>query len=156
MGKRTRARHADELNRGATAETVAEFRASRFITFAKSDDNLHPAKSRRAHSALSSSLVRRDSLRVSVAYSTFLPHYHLLARPVAFRISILEHRAYFISRYVRSRHTPSSFRHVFFKLSDTFLKLQKNTPRIYTCRLNAISDNTRYLVLIDSLLVISM
>lgn len=101
--ERTRARHADELNRGATAETVAEFRASRFITLAKSEDNLRPAKSR---SALSFFLVRSYPSRYSGAVLSLIPpsppsplHYHLSVHLPVFRILILGDRAFFTSRY---------------------------------------------------------
>lgn len=131
VGKRTRARHADELNRGATAERRSRNSARHVSLRSPSLTTIYTRQKAAALPRLSSSLVCRDSLRTSIAYSTFLPHYHLLARPVVFRILILEHRAYFISRYVRSRRTSSSFRHVFFQ---TFRYLPK-TVEEYTSNL---------------------
>lgn len=89
MEREERARHADELNRGATAETVAEFRASRFITFARSEDNLHPAKSRSTLSSLVHSCpsgILWNLLFIPLSS----PHYHLIAHLPVFGILILQ------------------------------------------------------------------
>jgi len=112
--KRTRARHADELNRGATAKTVAEFRASRFITLAKSEDNLRPTKSRFALSALVLSCSHRDAL-----YVCRLFHFLSLLSPRAFFSCILRFKflkVTLILHYISDHH----FRFVMFLQKQPF------------------------------------
>lgn len=95
--KRTRARHADKLNRGATAETVAEFRASRFITLAESEDNLRPTKSRFALSALVLSCPRRDALYVCRLFYFLSLSSHRAFFPVFWDLNFWRSRLFYLT-----------------------------------------------------------